>query len=361
MAARTTAYEGEQVVASWRSTGTQTLTLDVSHQPGVGTVVAVPGAPTAGSGSGGSGGSVSSAVMQADTDIFDPSGSVRLLLQHYVCTDAGGGQVAGRATSVVDVRRPGTDGAPTGPIVARFWLDDRTGLLLRREVYDASGRIVGTSRFATLTMTSPGTTPSSPTVPAALLPAVSAAAAASATPPAASPATPPAAASSGPASPSPSRLPTGWTEVMTATQLARLRGEGWQLPAQLDGLTLYDARIGEGPDADHDGDDAVLQLGYSDGVSNVSLFEQAGRLDPASVADWSTETVDGYPVYERDMLSTRMIWSGEGMVYTLVADAAPDVVGGVVAALPHGTPGAAMVTRAHRGVDRVGSWLDPFH
>jgi hypothetical protein len=49
------------------------------------------------------------------------------------------------------------------------------------------------------------------------------------------------------------------------------------------------------------------------------------------------------------------------MVYTLVADAAPDVVQAVVKALPHGDSDAGMVTRAHRGIDRVGSWFDPFH
>jgi hypothetical protein len=316
-AAMTTTYQGEQVVASWRSTGTQSLTLDVTHQAGVGTVVEVPSAPGSSTG-----GSTDNAVMQADADIFDPSGSMNLLLQHYVCTDAGKDEVAGRSTAVVDVRRPvSTTSSTSGPVVARFWLDARTGLLLRREVYDVSGRIVGTSRFATLTMGS----------------------AAAAEP-----------------SPTPSPLPKGWTDVMTSAQLASLRAHGWQLPAELDGLSLYDARTAVVPDADEHDSGEVVQVGYSDGVSTISLFEQVGRLDPASVVGWTAARTADYLVYERDMLSTQMIWSGDGMVYTLVADAAPDVVDGVVDALPHGNSKVSMMMRAHRGVDRVGSWLDPF-
>ncbi len=114
-------YQGQQVVSSWRATGTQTLTLDVSHQPGVGTVVRVAGSDGTGS-----------AVMQADTDIFDPTGALSLLLQHYDCTDDGESTVAGRATSVVDVRRPNAAGAATGPLVARFWIDaDRADVAAR--------------------------------------------------------------------------------------------------------------------------------------------------------------------------------------------------------------------------------------
>jgi hypothetical protein len=320
-AALNTSYQGQQVVSSWRATGTQTLTLDVSHQPGVGTVVRVPGSSGTGS-----------AVMQADTDIFDPTGALSLLLQHYVCTADGDSTVAGRATSVVDVQRPNAQGAAGGPLVARFWIDAATGLLLQREVYDAAGQIVGTSRFASLTMS--GSTASPPVATSA----------------ASSPA------------PSASALPPGWTVVMTSAQLASLRSHGWELPAQLDGLTLYDARSGTAPDADQDSVDDVVQLGYSDGVSTVSLFEQRGRLDPSSVTGWTSSKVDGYAVYEHDMLSTRMVWAGDGMVYTLVADAAPDVVQAVVKALPHGDDGdSGMMTRAHRGIDRVGSWLDPFH
>jgi hypothetical protein len=318
-AALDTSYQGQQVVSSWRATGTQTLTLDVSHQPGVGTVVEV-------SGSSGTG----SAVMQADTDIFDPTGALSLLLQHYVCTNDGNSTVAGRSTSVVDVRRPDAAGAATGPLVARFWIDADTGLMLQREVYDAAGQIVGTSRFASLSTTgsaaaTPALVGSSPT-------------------------------------PTPSALPPGWTVVMSSAQLAGLRSQGWELPAQIDGLTLYDARTGTAPDADQDTADDVVQFGYSDGVSTVSLFEQRGRLDPASVAGWTKSLVDGYPAYEHDMLSTRMVWAGDGMVYTLVADAAPDVVQAVVKEMPHGdSDDAGMMTRVHRGIDRVGSWFDPFH
>jgi MucB/RseB N-terminal domain len=318
-AALDTTYQGQQVVSSWRATGTQTLTLDVSHQPGVGTVVRVPGSSGTGS-----------AVMQADTDIFDPTGALSLLLQHYVCTADGDSTVAGRATSVVDVRRPNAEGAAGGPLVARFWIDADTGLLLQREVYDAAGQIVGTSRFASLTMSD----------------------SASSTP----------VATPAPPSPSPSALPPGWTVVMTSAQLASLRSHGWELPPVLNGLSLYDARSGTAPDSDQDSVDDVVQLGYSDGVSTVSLFEQRGRLDPSSVAGWTATKVDGYPVYEHDMMSTRMVWAGDGMVYTLVADAAPDVVQAVVKALPHGdADDLGMMSRAHRGVDRVGSWLDPFH
>ncbi|HEU0130187.1 MAG TPA: hypothetical protein VFQ85_04255, partial [Mycobacteriales bacterium] len=56
----------------------------------------------------------------------------------------------------------------------------------------------------------------------------------------------------------------------------------------------------------------------------------------------------------------RVVWSGGGTVFTVVADAPAAALEDLVAALPHGDPGPGLGTRLGHGLARVGSWLNPF-
>src|SRR5262245_11277674 len=67
---------------------------------------------------------------------------VSLLAANYVVTVAGRGQVAGRPARIVTVRRPG------GGVAAWFWLDSATSLPLRKELFDARARLIGSVTFA---------------------------------------------------------------------------------------------------------------------------------------------------------------------------------------------------------------------
>ena len=52
-------------------------------------------------------------------------------------------------------------------------------------------------------------------------------------------------------------------------------------------------------------------------------------------------------------------WSGHGFVYTVLADAPPQLVDAVVAALPQNTP-PGFWSRLGRGLGRLASMVDPF-
>ena len=132
-----------------------------------------------------------------------------------------------------------------------------------------------------------------------------------------------------------------------------LRDGGWQVPAELPGgLSLF---TGAKTQADTG---AVLDLGYSDGLSMVSVFEQRGKL-PATLAGWRKTKAGGHVVFALpDQRS--LTWAGHGMVFTMVADAPSQTVDAAVGALPHDGP-AGFWKRMSRGLVRVASWVNPFH
>jgi sigma-E factor negative regulatory protein RseB len=136
--------------------------------------------------------------------------------------------------------------------------------------------------------------------------------------------------------------------------LLALRARGWLVPSQLPGgLSLYTGAETEASTG------TVLDLGYSDGLSVVSLFEQRGAL-AARLAGWRKTTVAGRVVFVAEPDQRSMTWASRGMVYTLMADAPTQTVDAVVAALPHDSP-AGFWKRMSRGLVRLASWANPFH
>ena len=73
----------------------------------------------------------------------------------------------------------------------------------------------------------------------------------------------------------------------------------------------------------------MLDLGYSDGLSVISLFEQRGNL-AATLAGWQKITLAGHVVYAAEPDQRSLTWSSHGMVYTLLADAPAQTVDEVV-------------------------------
>jgi sigma-E factor negative regulatory protein RseB len=295
-----TAYRGTAFVSAWTATGTTSVVVDVQHQVGAGTRVR----------------SVGTARNPAmDTHLPDrgarpsiDSDVLGLLAHHYDVVAAGSAQVAGRPTDLVEARRTGTSS-----LAARFWLDRATGLVLRREVYDGNGRITRASAFVDITIGRPHE---------------DAAAGASASP---------------------------WPDSVDPTTLARMRTAGWRCPRELPGsLQMVDARRGSQRYS------GILHLSYSDGLSTVSLFLQRGRLDESGLTGYRRTTVDGDPVYVLDSVPARVVWSADGTVYTIVADAPPRTVDQVVASLPHTGDEPGGWQRLSRGLGRVASWFNPF-
>jgi sigma-E factor negative regulatory protein RseB len=298
-------YQGVEVTSQSGVDGSVTVVSQVWHQDGGLTLIRTSGGATP--------------VVSYDTGERSPAGvfgvtsaQVSLLGDHYVAAYRGAGMAGGRPARIVEVYRF------DGSLAARFWLDTRTLVPLRREDFDTADKLVSDElftqvRFGPLTVR------------------------------------PTAAVTEGPALASSPE--SAWVAAGSpATVVASLAKRGVRLPGTLlAGLPLY-AAAWSGT-----GTGQVADLEYSDGLSVISLFVQRGTL-AASMAGWQPLKLDGYRVY---VSGHSVTWAGRGEVYTVIADAPPQTVAEAVSALPvGGQPGLA--DRLGRGFDRLAHLVDPF-
>ena len=312
-------YQGVELLAQWGVAGQDTIVSDVWHSGGVTVTQTSDAAMLAGA----------QPYVSYDVDNRSPEGVfgvtktlVSLLGRHYVAVYQGPGSAVGRPALIIELHRA------DGSLAARFWLDKQTMVPLRREVFDTSAQLISEEAFVQVQF---GTLPK---------PAAAAGAAAIGG----------AKTSAGATAAAPAR--SAWTAVAAPAQLlAELNKQGWQLPVTLPGgLPLYSAS------RTTTGAGQVLDLGYSDGLSVVSLFVQRGTLAQRP-AGWQQVSLPGHQVY---VAGHSIIWAGGGFVYTMLADAPPRVVTQVVASLPRNTaPG--FFDRIMRGFSRLAAAADPFH
>jgi sigma-E factor negative regulatory protein RseB len=195
----------------------------------------------------------------------------------YQTTAAGPGpDVAGRPTTVVEVHR-------NRKRLERIYLDTQTNLLLQREQFDAQGEVVRTLAFSSLRFVAPST---------------------------GAPAAPASPAHHAPKAVDPDRL-------TTQTAAPPALGEGY-------------ARMGVFRG------DSVLHVLYSDGLYDLSLFQQQGRLRRSDLPPSGVEVAVGgttgwrYPWPGGQLV----VWSTGGRVFTAVSDAPADQVLAAVRSLP---------------------------
>ena len=308
-----TSYQGKEVVTRWSEGGGSVLVSSIWHVSGGQTVTQTLDA----------GASLSSQpYLSSDTDSQSPEGVLgvtapllQLLESHYVVAYAGTGSADNRTAQVVEAWRG------DGSIAARFWLDDATKLPLEREVFDTAAHVISQDVFIDVSFANPGASPQQ----------------------------------AAPASARVSADPQGpWTEPLSRHQLLALRARGWLVPSELPGgLALFTGAKTEA------GTGNVLDLGYSDGLSVVSVFEQHGNL-PATLPGWRKTKVNGHVVFVAEPDQRSLTWAGRGTVYTVMADAPAQTVDAVVGALPHDGP-AGFWKRMSRGMGRLASWANPFH
>ena len=239
-----TSYQGKEIVTRWSDGGRSVLVSSIWHVSGGQTVTQTMDA----------GASLSSRpYLSSDRDGQAPEGVlgvtarlVRLLESHYVVAYAGGGSAGSRTAQVVEAWRA------DGSLAARFWLMTRPSCRLSGRI--RPGRACGQpGRVHRRQLREPGARPAS------------------------------ARTAAGPQVP--------WTDPLSHGQLLALRTRGWQVPSQLPGgLSLF---TGAETDASTG---TVLDLGYSDGLSVISVFEQRGNL-PAAMAGWRKTTVDAHVVF----------------------------------------------------------------
>lgn len=297
-ACRSTAFSGIQAFRSFGPGGATVWLAEIWHRPG-GQLVADP--VSAGQGET----STSAGVPGPGVSMALSARQLTLLQAGYVLDYAGRGSADGRAADLVTVDRP------DGSLAARYWLDRKTRLPLRRQLFDGHARIVSEVSVGGLR-----------TGPAALA-----------------------------GMPAAGRQP--WARQLGKREIATLRARGWPLPGQLPGgLILVDASA-TGTAARQ-----VVAASYSDGLSVVSMFVQRGKL-PARMLGWQRLAIGGRNAYAIDPDDQTIAWSGGGYVFTLLADAPAAVVDQAVSALPQDSePG--FWGRIGRGFRRLAAWANPF-
>jgi hypothetical protein len=185
-----------------------------------------------------------------------------------------GPQVAGRPTRMYEVLHHGR-------LLERIYLDTETGLLLERDQYDQTGALVRTLTFRSITVGVPAEPPRQPGSPAHHAPKVV----------------------------SPDRV----DRVAAPPVLA----EGYER------MGVYKSG-------------GVLQALYSDGVYDLSLFQQPGRLRRSDLPGSGVRvTVAGATGWRYPWPGGQLVlWSAGGRVYTAVSDAPAEHVLAAVNALP---------------------------
>lgn len=295
-------YAGVQFVSAWGPESTDSTLVEIKNLPGQGTAIRVRGSADGPA-------SAMFSTAPGDIGIQLGGGPVELLASNFSVSTAGKDKVTGRKTRVLEMV------GDRDAVAARFWVDDRSGVLLRREVYDVSGRTIRASAFVQVRI---GARVSPGHLPPVLLGAPA--------------------------------------EELSASEVAAMRVSGCSCAALLaDRLSLYRVRRVDTSTG------TVLHLSYSDGLSTVSLFEQPGRVDETSMVGYTPMVDRDGTHFVRAGLPQQVVWSADGIVYAVVADAPDPLVDEVVAGLPHQAPEPdGVTTRIGRGLARVGSWVNPF-
>jgi sigma-E factor negative regulatory protein RseB len=305
-ASQTGTYHGVQLVM----VDNESHSVGVSHLPGH-TYLYADGGP---------------AVQAYETNDATPATSsanplskdpLALLKQHYQLSIVGNELMLGRTATVIEAA------TPAGRVAAKFWVDQDSSLLVRRDAFDAQGNAYSRVEYTSLVVNSAD--PALQTVTTTAL------------------------------------QPQGIEQ--DADRLDQLRARGWWAQPQLPGsLTLYDAREVAGASG------TVLHLSYSDGISTVSVFEQRGRLAGGAggqlPSGWrSLSMPDGRRVVQAGGVPVRAAWQAHDLVLAVIADVPPGSATAVIEALPYGAAPATHTTvlgRLGRGLGRIGSMLNPF-
>ena len=288
-AASTVAYQGARLDVAWTASGMTTRTSDVRQAAGQRrtTLRAAGDGPT----------TTTTEPVLAGAGTVDP---LSLLTGAYAVMTAGADRIVGRQADVVVVLRGGR-------VAARLWLDHATGLLLREEVRDVTGRVTRMMTFVQLQVTGVSSLPG--TV-------------------AGRPGESPRAAADRLGSPCPTHLPGGF-------ELVDIRQE----PVGADGGA------------------PVLHLTYSDGLSGLSVFVQQGRLPIGGPPGTEGQNWDGARVYVAPGWPTRAVWQGGGRVFTVVSDAPEEEVEAAVGDVPGAGTSSGGLERVNAVVRLMGALL----
>jgi sigma-E factor negative regulatory protein RseB len=317
-----TSYQGTEQTSQSGVDGSVKVISQVWHQGGGLTLVETSDGTTvsAAARTGAPGVASADPVSDSPEGVFGVTKSLLALLsEHYVAVYLGTGAAVGRAATVVEVYRF------DGSLAARYWLDKQTMVPLRRELIDTADNVISEDSFV-LVKFGASAVPKLAAGAAAAVKARSLTTAQAAAEPA-------------------------WVAAATPARFAAsLVGQGWRVPGSLPGgLPLYAAAWAETTTGE------VVDLEYSDGLYDISLFVQRGTL-ASNMSGWRPVDMGGQQAF---VSGHSVTWSALGFVYTMIADAPPQTVTQVVGELPRsGSPG--VLSRLGRGFTRIARVIDPF-
>lgn len=307
-ASRTVGYEGDQSVMIVGQTGVRTATLHVAHgnddslmieaQPGSGTkgwILVQQGRERAAMAAGGGSPTVGQAALAAG---IEPDAAVSQMLTKYHVSLDGTVEMLQRTSWVLRITR-----AVDTRLVERWTVDARSGLILARDSYDAGGHLERSVSFTSVQ----------------------------------EPFTPPKADLTPPAEPSAPPASQQWFARSQLPAFARQLG----LPARLpDGYSLEAATRFKARHA------TVVQMVYSDGLEQVSLFQQPGAVGRGSAPAGATTVAFAHEKgYLWGSFPRGAAWQAGSNADTLVGASPVDELKDIVNALPQGPMGRSVGTR----------------
>lgn len=186
--------------------------------------------------------------------------------------------IAGRSASLLQVTE--SDGA-----LARWWIDEESGALLRTERFDDRGGLRASAGYVDIALGHDQQLPVS------------------------------------------AQLMTTTRGSTPLTQVASLRAAGWSCADDLGGLSLVDVGGGSG----------ALTASYSDGVSTASVNEQTGTLTAGTVESLQEAgfVLSGQAWIRTSGAVHQAVWQSGDRVIVVVADADPTRFQQVLDDLPH--------------------------
>ncbi len=310
-ASRSSAYEGRLAIVSFGSAGPNVAEVEVAQGTGGGLRV----------------GRAEAWLVGRDADdgtFWQPQAGTLLRLGNVERTDFSVGELLRKYTvteqDVVELR--------TGPAIAlairardsdhdceRLYVDRRTGLVVRRETFEADGSVVRLVAFTDLNVSQLSVT--APT--------------------------------------GADEQSTGAVEELTLPGLRALDDIGWAVPSSLAGG--YTLRAGYAmPEANG----TSLHLVYSDGLYTLSVYEQVGKVDRTALRGATAVSAGGVYAYRwPGSEPERLVWTGQDRTFTAISDAPYGQVLTAMGGLPSDPP-PSLVGRLWRGTTRVADWLWPF-
>lgn len=271
-------HSSQQRIHVHRTGGVVSMTVDVQHRAAQGTQIQV----VAGDG-------------EAIRTAFVPTpgaGSVAVLEDISGRRDQ---SVLGREAIVIELRRSET-------LVARWWVDRRTGMQLAQETYGADGAVQLQAVVTELDVQRHDFL----------------------------------------AHPPPRLVRPVATADLRLAQAAEVRAAGWTCHSTLAGLPL--TRLGSDPGT-------AVHTTYSDGASAITVRQERGTIIEAPEGFTWDPTIGAY---RRDGAPSMLIWQSRDSVFTVVTDGSPELAAQAAAELPHEQPVMrTRVGRVHEGWQRL--------